>query len=155
MPFQEYCELQTLDAELPISYPLDIKFARSCTPPVVIHDGALAEFIAGEDRCLKFIYQDLAFLQPSVILSTSRNTVQNDNSPVQASQLDSQCTSPTAVNLSTHVTKPKNSVPSTQTAKPVLEFTPAEICRAEKEPKLTVKELLGLSSCKGYVQMPL
>ena len=35
--FQEYCELQTLD-ELPILYPLDIQFARSCTPPVVIHD---------------------------------------------------------------------------------------------------------------------
>ena len=29
IPFQEYCELQTLDAELPIPYPLDIQFARS------------------------------------------------------------------------------------------------------------------------------
>ena len=38
IPLQEYCELQTLDAELPILYPLDIQFARSCTPPVVIHD---------------------------------------------------------------------------------------------------------------------
>ena len=28
-PFQEYCELWTLDAELPIPYPLDIQFARS------------------------------------------------------------------------------------------------------------------------------
>ena len=35
---QEYCELQTLDAELPILYPLDIQFARSCTPLVVIHN---------------------------------------------------------------------------------------------------------------------
>ena len=51
IPFQEYCELQTLDAELPILYPLDIQFARSCTPPVVIQDQALAEFIAGEDQC--------------------------------------------------------------------------------------------------------
>ena len=49
IPFQEYCELQTLDAELPILYPLDIQFARSCTPLVVIHDRALAEFITGED----------------------------------------------------------------------------------------------------------
>ena len=38
IPFQEYCELQTLDAELPILYPLDIQFTRSCTLPVVIHD---------------------------------------------------------------------------------------------------------------------
>ena len=42
IPFQEYCELQTLDAELPILYPLDIQFTRSCTPLVVIHDRALA-----------------------------------------------------------------------------------------------------------------
>ena len=41
--------MQTLDAELPILYPLDIQFARSCTPLVVIHDLALAEFIAGKD----------------------------------------------------------------------------------------------------------
>ena len=88
-PFQEYCELQTLDAELPIPYPLDIQFARSCTTQVVIHDRALAEFIAGEGQCLKFIIQDLKFLQPSVILPTSRNTIQNNNSPAQTSQLDS------------------------------------------------------------------
>ena len=155
IPFQEYCDLQTPDAELPNLYPLDIQFARSCTPPVVIHDQALAEFIAGEDRCSKFINQDLTLLQPLVILSTSSNTVQNDNSLAQTSQLDSQITSIAAVNLPTCVTKPKNSTPPTQTVKPVLGFTPAEICRAEKEPKLTIKQLLGLSSCKGYVQTPL
>ena len=49
IPFQEYCELQTLHAELPILYPLDIQFTRSCTPLVVIHNQALAESIAGED----------------------------------------------------------------------------------------------------------
>ena len=38
IPFQEYCELQTLDVELPILYPLDIQFTRSCIQPVVIHD---------------------------------------------------------------------------------------------------------------------
>ena len=38
IPFQEHCELQTLDAELPILYPFDIQFTRSCTPPVVIHN---------------------------------------------------------------------------------------------------------------------
>ena len=38
IPFQEYCELQTLDAELPLPYPLGIHFTRSCTPPVIIHD---------------------------------------------------------------------------------------------------------------------
>ena len=51
IPFQEYCKLQTLDTELSTLYPLDIQFAKSCTPPVAIHDCALAEFIAGKDRC--------------------------------------------------------------------------------------------------------
>ena len=38
IPSQEYYELQTLDAELPILYQLDIQFTRSCTTMVVIHD---------------------------------------------------------------------------------------------------------------------
>ena len=105
----------------------------------------MEEFIAGKDQCLKFINQDLAFLQPSVILTTSRNTAQNDNFPAQTSQLDHQVTSPAAVNLPTHVTKPKNSAPPTQTVEPVLGFTPAEICRSEKEPNLY----------KWYIQTPL
>ena len=147
--------MQTLDVELPILYPLDIQFAKSCTPPVVIHDQALAEFFAEEDRCLKFINQDLTFLQPLVILSTSNNTAQNDNSPAQTSELDSQVTSPAAVNLPIYGTKPKKSTPPTGTIEPVLGFTPAEIRRAEKEPKLSVKQLLGVPSCKGYVQTPL
>ena len=151
IPLQEYCELQTLDAELPILYPFDIQFARSCKPPVVIYDRALAEFISGEDLCLKFVNQDLTFLQPSVISPTSGNPVQNNNSPAQTSPV----TSLAAVNFPTCVTKPKNSTPPTQTVEPVLGFTPVEICRAEKEPKLTVKQLLGLSLCKGYVQTPL
>ena len=33
---QEQCELQTLDADLPTLYPLDIQCICSCTPPVVI-----------------------------------------------------------------------------------------------------------------------
>ena len=114
----------------------------------------MAEFIADEDQCLKFINQDLTFIQPSVILSTSRNTVQNDNFPAQTSQLDSQVTSLAAVNLPTRVTKPKNSTPSTETVEPVLGFTPAEICRAEKEPKLTVKQM-SLQTLDGtYVNQP-
>ena len=82
----------------------------------------MAEFIASKDQCLKFINQDLTFLQPSVISPIFGNTVQNNNSPAQISQLDSQVTSLTAVNLPTHVTKPKNSTPPTQTVEPVLDL---------------------------------
>ena len=147
--FQENCELQTLDAELPILYPLAIKFARSYTPPVIIHDRALAEFRAGEDRCLKFVNQDLTFLQPLVISPISGNTVQNNNSPAQTSQLDSQVTSLTVVNLPTCVTKPTNSTPPTQTVEPVLGFTPAEIHRAAKEPKLPSNNYYAYLHVKG------
>ena len=52
IPQQEYCKLQILDVDLPTPYPLDIQCICSCTPPVVIHDQALAEFITGEDQCL-------------------------------------------------------------------------------------------------------
>ena len=85
-----------------------------------------------------------------VISPTSGNPVQNNKSPAQTSPV----TSVAAVNLPTYVIKPTNSTPPTQTVEPVSGFTPVEICRAEKEPKLTVKQLLGLSSCKGYVQTP-
>ena len=73
----------------------------------------MAEFIAGKDRCLKFINQDLTFLQPSVILPISGNTVENDNAPAPTGQLDSQVASVAAVNLPSRVTKPKNSTPPT------------------------------------------
>ena len=86
-----------------------------------------------------------------VIPPISGNPAQKDNSPAQTSPV----TSFVAVNLPTCVTKPKNSTPPTQTVELLLRFTPVEICRAEKEPKLTVRQLLGLSSCKGYVQTPL
>ena len=62
IPLQKYCKLWTLDVGIPIKYSLDIQFTSFCTPLVVIHNRALAEFIAGEDWCLKFINQDLTFL---------------------------------------------------------------------------------------------
>ena len=41
--------------------------------PVVHNDHALKEFIQGKERCLKFINQDLTFLQDSHIPSTFIN----------------------------------------------------------------------------------
>ena len=43
------------------------------SPPVVHNSRALKEFIQGEERCQKFINQDLMFLQDSHILSTFLN----------------------------------------------------------------------------------
>ena len=38
---------------------------------------------------------------------------------------------------------------------PVLGLTPADIQRAEAEPKLTLEQLLGLESCRDYVKTPI
>ena len=38
---------------------------------------------------------------------------------------------------------------------PVLGFMPADIQRAEAEPRLMLEQLLRLESCKEYVQMPI
>ena len=82
------------------SYQPDILITHSCTPPVENINCALLEFIAGEDRCSKFINQDLTFLQPFDIPSTFRNMLHNDNSSVKVSQSQTQVVSST-IELST------------------------------------------------------
>ena len=57
--------------------------------------------------------------------------------------------------LPTHTPDNQNSTPPTQIVEPVLGFMPADIRRAEAELKLTLEELLGLESCKDYVQIPI
>ena len=101
-------------------------------------DHALSEFITGEDRCSKFINQDLTFLQPFDIPSVFRNASHTDNSSVQASKSQTQVVS-TTIKLPTHASKDQDSTLPTQIIKPVLGFMPADIKRAEGEPKLTVE----------------
>ena len=151
---QEYCESYALEVELKISYQSDIPITCLSTLPVVNSDHALSEFIKCEERCLKFVNQDLNFLQPSNIPSVSKNVLHDDNSPVQVSQSQTQVASSIA-KLPTHTSKDQNSTPPTQIVEPVLGLMPAEIQRAEAEPKLTVEQLLTLESCKEYVQTPI
>ena len=66
-----------------------------------------------------------------------------DNSSVQVSQSQSQVVSSTA-KLPTHTPEHQNSTPPTQIVEPVLRFTPAEIRKAEAEPKLMLEQLLRL-----------
>ena len=117
-------------------------------------DHALSEFIEREERCSKFINQDLNFLQPSNIPSDSKNVLYDDNSSVKVSQSQTQVVSSIA-KLPTHTSKDQNSTLPTQIVEPVLGFTPAKIQRAEAELKLTVEQLLRLESCKEYVQTPI
>ena len=51
----------------------NISIERTYSPLVICNDRAFTEFVNGEERCLKFINQDLAFLQSSNIPSTFGN----------------------------------------------------------------------------------
>ena len=77
-----------------------------------------------------------------------------DNSSVQVSQSQTQVVSSTT-KLPTCTPKDPNSTAPTQIVEQVLGFMPADIQRAEAEPKLTLEQLLGLESCKEYVQTPI
>ena len=111
------------------------------TPPVVHNDRALTEFVQGEERCLKFINQDLMFLQESHIPSTFTN-VSHTPTPLK----ESLC-----ITLPTHI---NNYTTRTQTIQPALGFTPVEICRAQNEPTLPIPQLLSIEPCKDYTNTP-
>ena len=81
-PEQESWESYEFDAELPTSCQSDISSTPFPTSPVVNSDCALSDFIKCEERCSKFINQDLNFLQSSKISSVSKNVLPEDNSSV-------------------------------------------------------------------------
>ena len=117
-------------------------------PLVICNDHAFTEFVQGEERCLKFINQDLTFLQSSSIPSTFSNISHMDGASAKV-------TKPSHIQLLTHIPQENTNVPPTQTLEAVLGFTLAEICRAQAEPKLIVQQLLEIKSCQEYVKTPL
>ena len=123
---QEYCESYVLETELSTSCQSDILSRHSPTSPVVNNNCALSDFIKREERCSKFINQDLNFLQSSNIPSVSKNVLPEDNSSVQVSQSQPQVVSSIA-KLSTCTLENQNSTPPTQIVEPVLRFMPADI----------------------------
>ena len=112
------------------------------------------EFIQGEERCLKFISQDLTFLQSSSIPSTFSNISNTDSTSAKIRESHTQ-TALLSIQLPTHIPQENSKSPPTQMIGPVLGFTPAEIGRAQAEPKLTVEQLLEIKSCQEYVKAPL
>ena len=111
---------------------------------------ALKEFIQGEERCLKFINQDLTFLQELRILSTFTNV----------SHTTTSLKEPAHINLPTRTSNKHSSIENTmssctQSVQPTLGFTPAEVRRAESEPTLTVPQLLEIEYCRKYTETPL
>ena len=75
---QECCEPQVFEAEQFFSYPPHTFIERMYASPVVCNDCDFMEFVQGKERCLKFISQDLTFLQSSTIPSTFNNISNTD-----------------------------------------------------------------------------
>ena len=82
------------------------------------------------------------FLQASEILSTFSNI----------SHVSAKVKRSTYIRFPTYISTTDNSTLHTQIVEPALGFTPAEICHAQNEPKLMVKQLLEIESCKDYIK---
>ena len=123
----------------------NVSIERIHSPPVVHNDQAFTEFVKGEERCLKFVNQDLTFLQESHILSTF----------CSVSHAPRQLKESSRMTLPTHISTEDNNTSHTQVVELALGLTPAEIRCAQNEPKLTVSQLLKIESCKDYTKTPL
>ena len=95
----------------------NISIERTYSPLVICNDRAFTEFVNGEERCQKFINQDLTFLQASDILSTFSNV----------SHVSAKVKELTRIRLPTHISTEDNNTSHTQIVEPALGFTPAEI----------------------------
>ena len=128
----------------------NVSLERIYAPPVVHNDCALTEFIQGEEWCLKFINQDLTFLQESHIPSTFTNV---SHTPTSLKE-------PACNTLPTHISKEQtskenNTTAYTQTVQPMLGFTLAEVSQAQNNPTLTIPQLLEIEPCRDYTETPL
>ena len=114
-------QVNTVELSFDLHFP-NITQERINTPPVVHNDCTLKEFIQGEERCLKFINQDLTFLQESHIPSTFTNV----------SHTTTSLKEPAQINLPTHIsnehTSKENNLSScTQSVQTTLGFTLANV----------------------------
>ena len=124
---------------------LNVSLQRIHTPLVVHNDRALTEFIQGEERCLKFINQDLMFLQESHIPLIFTNVSHTLTLLKESSH----------ITLPTHISKENNHKACTQTIQPALGFTQVEIHRTQNKPTLMIPQLLKIEPCKDYTETPL
>ena len=117
---QECCDSQVFEMEQLFLHTPHIFIECTYAPPVVCNDCTFKEFIWGEVRCLKFISQDLTFLQSSSIPSTFSNISNTDGASVKVRE-------PSHIQLLTHIPQENTENLPTQTIEPVLGFILAEI----------------------------
>ena len=139
-------DFQVFDFEYSLNLHIpNVSIERIHSLPVVHNDRAFTEFVKREERCLKFVNQDLMFLQASHVPLTFSNV---SHAPTQLKESSH-------ITLPTHISTEDNNTSHTQIVEPSLGFTPVEIRCAQNEPKLTVPQLLEIESCKDYVKTPL
>ena len=63
---QQDFQVSNIEYSLDLHIP-NVSLERIHSPPVVYNDHTFTEFVNGEERCLKFVNQDLTFLQASHI----------------------------------------------------------------------------------------
>ena len=137
-------QVNTVELSFDLHFP-NITQERINTPLVVHNNHALKEFIQGEERCLKFINQDLTFLQESHIPSTFTNVSHTTTSLKELAHINL----PTHIS-NEHTSKENNSSSCTQSVQPVPGFTPADLFQAKSNPTLTVSQLLEIEPCREY-----
>ena len=119
---QECSDSQVFQREqLLLLHTPNVFIEQTYSPLAICNDRAFTEFVQGEERCLKFINQNLTFLQSSSIPPTFSNI----SYAVSAS---AKVKEPTCIQLPTCISQENITTPPTQTVEPVLGFTPVEIC---------------------------
>ena len=115
-------QVNTTELSFDLHFP-NITQQRINTPLVVHNDQTLKEFIQGEERCLKFINQDLTFLQELHILSTFTNISHTTTSLKELVHINLPTCTPNEHSLTENTTSS-----CTQPVQPALGFTPANVC---------------------------
>ena len=120
-PPQEH-QVNTAELSFDLHFP-NVTQQQINTPPVVHNDCTLKEFIQGEERCLKFVNQDLTFLQELHIPSTFTNVSHTTTSLKESARINLPTHTPNEHSLK------ENTVSScTKSVQPALGFTPTEVC---------------------------
>ena len=145
---QEY-QVNTVELSFDLHFP-NVTQQQINTPPVVHNDCALKEFIQGEERCLKFINQDLSFLQELHIPSTFTNVSHTTTSLKELVHINLPTCTPNE-----HSLKENTASSCTQSVQPALGFTPSKVRHTENNPTLTVPQLLEIEPCREYTEPPL
>ena len=142
-------QVNTVELSFDLHFP-NITQQRINTPLVVHNDRSCKEFIQAEERCLKFINEDLTFLQESHIPSTFTSVSHTTTSLKELAHINlSTCTS------NEHSSTENTTSSCTQSIQPTLGFTPVKVHQAECNPTLTVPQLLEIEPCREYTETPL